>query len=263
MNAQGPVTTRSPLTPLRSQTSGAHRVQHDDLDTSWQPTSGPVLVLPTRGTLCVQTDRVEGVVVPGQAAFVPSGTSHRLVASEPVALQLLFLPDAEDDTVPLGVFAAPRLLRAAAEEAVSWDDSVDAGTRAALARTLAGLIPGWLNSTPDLTLPRASSPRLRRALTWLRIRLERPIGLADAARSGDMSERTLQRRCQAELGMSLSAWLTRARMLAALELLVDESLPIAEIALRCGYQSPAAFTRAFSGQVGCTPSTWRAAVRPG
>jgi transcriptional regulator GlxA family with amidase domain len=90
-------------------------------------------------------------------------------------------------------------------------------------------------------------------------RLNRPVGLADAALAGAVSERTLQRRCRTELEMSLSSWLTRARVIHSLELLStpDTDRSVAAIARSCGYNSPAAFTRAFSQLLATTPSAWR------
>ena len=72
-----------------------------------------------------------------------------------------------------------------------------------------------------------------------------------------LSVRTLQRRCQAELGVPLQAWLHRARIVTALELLADPAASVGEIAVRVGYGSGAAFTRSFAEIMGSPPSEWR------
>jgi transcriptional regulator GlxA family with amidase domain len=60
-----------------------------------------------------------------------------------------------------------------------------------------------------------------------------------------------------ELGTSFSTWLARARMLRATELLADPDAAVGDVALRCGFQSPAAFSRAFQLHLGRPPSAWR------
>jgi AraC-like DNA-binding protein len=45
-------------------------------------------------------------------------------------------------------------------------------------------------------------------------------------------------------------------------LLRDTAAPVASVALEVGYQSEAAFTRAFKRLVGKTPSLWRRQATP-
>jgi AraC-like DNA-binding protein len=227
----------------------------------WGVNPGPVLILPIEGVVQIETEDHESVAVPGQVAMIPSGYRHRESATGSTMARVIWL-EKRTDLAPLDsfrVFAPPPLLRHAAKELCDRPaDALDAATRRALGRALGGMLGPWSANATSLVLPRARSPRLRRALGWLRARLDRPVGLPDGAKAGDMSERTLQRRCRAELDMSLSVWMGRARMLSALEHLSNPALPIAQVALHCGYQSPAAFTRAFSVQLGRTPSAWRA-----
>lgn len=55
---------------------------------------------------------------------------------------------------------------------------------------------------------------------------------------------------------------TRWRMHLARHLLRDSALDIGEIAGRVGYDSDAAFNRAFRRLVGAPPATWRQATDP-
>lgn len=79
------------------------------------------------------------------------------------------------------------------------------------------------------------------------------------ARKAGWSLRTLQRRCRDELGVPLSSWLLRARALRGLELLADPRMSVGEAALLCGYESTAAFSRAFHASLGAPPGVLRGA----
>jgi AraC family transcriptional regulator, alkane utilization regulator len=59
------------------------------------------------------------------------------------------------------------------------------------------------------------------------------------------------------VGEAPMTYLAGWRMHLARRLLRDSSLSLAEIAARVGYESEAAFNRAFSRLVGTPPGTWR------
>lgn len=69
--------------------------------------------------------------------------------------------------------------------------------------------------------------------------------------------RTLARRL-AEAGTSWQALLRQVNSERAMNYLRHSQLPVGEIAERLGYSDPAAFTRAFQGWTGRSPSRWRA-----
>ena len=52
-------------------------------------------------------------------------------------------------------------------------------------------------------------------------------------------------------------YLTQWRMQIAARLLHDASAKVASVALEVGYESEAAFSRAFKRIVGVSPATWR------
>ncbi len=71
-----------------------------------------------------------------------------------------------------------------------------------------------------------------------------------------MSPRTLQRRLEGE-GTALTDVIARARRELAERLLSDATLPLAEIAARCGFSELATFSRAFKRWTGKPPGQWR------
>ena len=258
MNAQPSWPMAHVPAPMAGPPQGLRgRLQSDEGE--WQTADRGLLLLALDGVIRVQTDSAEAVVVPGVAAWISTGTRYRVQAPMGERIWWLWCPPGIGCDGGLRAFTEAPLLWASARSEAAWASGEDVAFH--LAAALVGLVPSWCAAAPPLTLPRARSPRLRRALDWLAPRLERPIGLPDAARAAGLSERTLQRRCRSELELSLSGWLSRARMLRALAQLAELDAPIASVALRCGYQSPAAFTRAFSALIGSTPSAWRARSR--
>ncbi|WP_297770481.1 GlxA family transcriptional regulator [uncultured Roseovarius sp.] len=103
-------------------------------------------------------------------------------------------------------------------------------------------------------------PLLRRALGLMRDHVERPLSLADLARRLSCQTRTLDRRFRAGLGAPPGAVYRHLRLAAARKLVENSRLGMAEIALRCGYESPAALTRALRQHYGTTPRQLRQRV---
>ncbi len=234
----------------------------EHLPTDWpqQSLNLPRVMLVGSGSMRITTASAIHIVPAGQAAWIPAGMPFQLSAVSRVRVWTVDL--SEPDGHPLAVFRAPPLMREMAMTTCAWRVATPPGAPvAAFSAAFNGMLPIWRQEVLPVDIPMANSAAMERALVYLLKRLERPVGLADAAAAAEMSQRTLQRRCREELGTSLSSWLTRARVLRSLELLScpDENRSVANIALACGYNSPAAFTRAFSQHMNTTPSAWRTA----
>ena len=70
-----------------------------------------------------------------------------------------------------------------------------------------------------------------------------------------MSGRTLARRFEAELGMSLRSWRRRLRLFKAVELL-GGGQSVTQTAMELGYGSTSAFIYAFRTEMGCGPQAY-------
>jgi LacI family transcriptional regulator len=99
------------------------------------------------------------------------------------------------------------------------------------------------------------------AVRFLRAHAGEPIGVKHVARALDVSRRTLDRRFADRLGRTIHEELTAVRMQMARNLLTDGHLPVAQIALACGYTTAASFSRAFRQHTGCWPTDYRNEVR--
>jgi AraC family transcriptional regulator len=69
------------------------------------------------------------------------------------------------------------------------------------------------------------------------------------------------RKFRQSTGLSLHRFVNRRRILASLNLLKDQSLPLAHTALELGFSSQSHLTRLFSAMTGMTPAKYRKQVK--
>lgn len=110
---------------------------------------------------------------------------------------------------------------------------------------------GWLAGLAD--------PQVGRALTLLHGEPARDWTVDDLARQSGVSRAALARRFAELVGDSPMQYLTGWRMHLARHMLRESGLNIAELAARVGYESEAAFSRAFRRVMGVPPAAWREA----
>jgi AraC-like DNA-binding protein len=115
---------------------------------------------------------------------------------------------------------------------------------------------------PRGLLALAGHPRLAPAVAALFNEPARAWSLPDLARLCNMSRATLARQFQEKLGRSASDLLTDIRMTLAANELKRSSLSTGAAAEAAGYQSEAAFQRAFKDHMGVTPAQWRKMQEP-
>lgn len=224
------------------------------------------LVYAISGVLTVQTDRRAFVISPEQAVWLPTGTSHRVGALLGAEFRSLWIATAAGAGLPAApeLFAVPALLQALIVEAgdIEGEDNPDgyAGRVAGLildqlrrARPLPAALP-WPRMQPLATLCEALylDPADRR-------------GPEEWSRQLRLSPRTMARRFESELGMSLRSWRRRLRLFRSIELL-GAGLGVTQAAIELGYSSTSAFVYAFRTEMGCSPRAYmrqrRAAAAP-
>ena len=108
---------------------------------------------------------------------------------------------------------------------------------------------GWLAGLHD--------PQVGRVLSLLHALPDRAWTVDELAKEAAMSRAALAKRFVELVGQSPIQYLAGWRMHVARDLLRESTLGIGEIAGRVGYESEAAFNRAFRRLVGSPPATWR------
>lgn len=107
--------------------------------------------------------------------------------------------------------------------------------------------------------PRLDDARLRRVVAHVEDRLAEPMTLADLAAVAHLSRFHFARAFKTATGHSPGAYVARRRVERAKRLLAGP-LPLASVALACGFASAAHFARAFKAATGTTPGAYRRAV---
>jgi len=92
---------------------------------------------------------------------------------------------------------------------------------------------------------------------------EKPWTVESLGAASAMSRATYARHFREKAGMSVGAFVAQIRMMHACALLQDTQRGQAEIGQAVGYQSEAAFGKAFRAVLGTTPGRWRRAQRGG
>ena len=108
---------------------------------------------------------------------------------------------------------------------------------------------GWLAGTRDA--------EVGRALALLHAQPARPWTVAELARETGLSRTVIAQRFRLFLGESPMAYLTRWRLRLGARALTTTSHSVAEIASEVGYESEAAFNRAFKREYGTPPARYR------
>jgi AraC family transcriptional regulator len=98
---------------------------------------------------------------------------------------------------------------------------------------------------------------LNKAMSYIEEHLDGEVTLKEAARHALCSEYHFQRMFSYLSGYTLAEYIRRRRLTCAAAELRDKELRVMDTALKYGYQSPDAFTRAFKEYHGITPSEAR------
>jgi len=120
------------------------------------------------------------------------------------------------------------------------------------AETLPPHATGWLAGLRD--------PLVGKALALLHAQPARAWTVEQLGREVGLSRSTISERFTALLGLAPMQYLVRWRMQLAAQRLRSEARGVARIAEDVGYESEAAFNRAFKREFGVPPAKWRRAL---
>ncbi|WP_207538803.1 AraC family transcriptional regulator [Sabulicella rubraurantiaca] len=208
------------------------------------------------GVLTVAVEGQSFAISTEQAVWLPTGLRHRVGSLLGAEFRSLWIAEEAGEGLPASptVFGVSPLLQAliieAAEIEGQGEDDGYMGRVTALildqlrrAQPLPGALP-WPRDASLVTLCQAlyANPADER-------------GPEAWGRELGMSERTLARRFEAELGMSLRSWRRRLRLFKAIELL-GGGLGVTQTAMALGYGSASAFVYAFRTEMGCSPQAY-------
>ena len=103
------------------------------------------------------------------------------------------------------------------------------------------------------SLINARHPMVARVIKLMEQTLQTPLSMEQLAASAGVSERSLLRRFRATLNVSPHQYYRALRLDVGRRLLDNSDLSVTEVAIACGFDSRASFTRAFKNTFGMSP----------
>jgi AraC family transcriptional regulator len=100
-------------------------------------------------------------------------------------------------------------------------------------------------------------PRLNRVLEYIQVHLEQNMQLSDLAEVADLSQCYFASLFKQSMGIAPWQYVVQQRVERAKQLLKQSNQSIAEVALRCGFNSQSHFTQQFRNVTGVTPKHYR------
>ncbi len=233
-----------------------------DIDGPWHHHDMHQLQYAFEGAITLEDGRGRHLLPRSLAGWIPAGVTHRDSMHHVRSVSLLLAPDMVPEAGDrVRIIRVPPLLREMIAAAVQWPiDQKQDDTGRSFFTTFGLLCRGWIADEAGFTLPTSTDPALDKAMAFTRAHLGTHLAgatLADVCRAAGLSERSLRRRFQAELGMGWDEYRRRARLLAAIEALTGSARSIAQIAADVGFESQSAFAKAFQQLTGETPRGFR------
>lgn len=208
------------------------------------------------GVLTVAVEGQSLVISPEQAVWLPMGLRHRVGSLLGAEFRSLWIADEAGKGLPASptVFGVSPLLRALVVEAAGIEGKKDGD---GYAGRVTDLILDQLRRAPPLAgaLPWPRGGALGTLCETLYADPADPRGPETWGQELGMSGRTLARRFEAELGMSLRSWRRRLRLFKSVELM-GGGLSMTQTAMELGYGSTSAFIYAFRTDMGCSPQAY-------
>jgi AraC family transcriptional regulator len=132
-----------------------------------------------------------------------------------------------------------------------------------LLRALAGMVAGRDEARHEAECARIylAPARLKRVIEFIEAHLDQHIGLDDLAATAGLSANHFLRVFKLSTGETPYHFLRARRIERARTLLAHGDLPLAQLALECGFANQAHFTAAFSRELGISPGRYRRSTR--
>ena len=223
----------------------------------WHSHSWGHLNYAAHGTMELEVPGARFLTPPQQAVWVPPGVPHSSTLRHAVQYRALYINPRLCAALPgeACILRVSPIVKAVVADLAARDIRQPA-TPADL--RLAQVVADELAKAPvqHSYLPGASTPALAQVLDALQADPADARSVADWAASVHLTERTLARHCQRELGMSLGEWRQRLRFLRAIDAL-EAGDTVQQIGFDLGYSTASAFIAMFQREAGVTPEQYR------
>ncbi|CRI56197.1 AraC family transcriptional regulator [Pseudomonas sp. CCOS 191] len=214
------------------------------------------LIYSVRGILNCEVDTGVWIVPPQCALWIPGDLLHSVRGSGETECYCLFVEPQAVAGLPAVccTLAVPPLLRELLLKASGF--KMPYPQQGPQARLIATLLDE-LCAAPveDLYLPMPSDPRLRQLAQWLLADPASKVPSGEWARRSGMSERSMSRLLQQEVGMSFGRWRRQLHVILSLRRLARGER-VQAVALDLGYESASGFVTMFRKAMGKPPARY-------
>ena len=125
-----------------------------------------------------------------------------------------------------------------------------------LNRWLAGVLTRFTNSVFDFSAAKHAD-QIKRVITFVRKNYMKKITLNDISNDSSLSVSYLSKIFKEETGQSLSAYINHVRVESAKMFLLDESIPLIDVAYLSGFEDQSYFSKVFKKVTHVTPGKYR------
>ncbi len=218
------------------------------------------IILVRRGQIDVEGGSGGWLVLPNHMIFVPANRPFNLRTSRDLRAHVAFLVPDDYPWHHHGcwVTQANPLVHELLALMLSMGDraSDDSATLRQLFRTLSHLCREWFSNPKMLWLPAARSDEMRAFVGYVRTHLA-DVTVSAACEACHLAPRTMQRMSHEEFSFGLKTLIIEVRMMRAMELLAQDTMPVEAVAQSVGYSSVSSFTTAFTNRTGFSAGEYR------
>jgi len=191
--------------------------------------------------------------------WIPKGLAHFLKVrnSSTATRNLYFYTENEQDPFyhKLGIYPVNTLLFEMivfSENYKGYIEKKDVGYH--FMRAIKDILPQLSTKSFPIAVPTTTNAKLRPIVLYMAQNFSQPLTLDEISSRFGLGERTLSRLFQSTMSISFLQYLKLIRMVKAIEMILQGDLSTTEIAYLTGYNSIAAFSKAFYQLTNIRPS---------
>eukprot|EP01133_Synstelium_polycarpum_P014668 gene14668-17345_t len=213
------------------------------------------------GIAYIHTKNISYIIPARHYIWVPSGLEHYLEVRHQatVTRNIYYYHDGQDKDPfynNMGIYPVNNLLLEMIVFTERWNGHIQPTDTVPFQflSSLKNVLPQLSVRAFPITLPTTSNERLRPIIIYLSQNFHKPLSLEEISKRFGIAERTLSRLFQAVMNISFLQYLKMLRMVRAIEMMLQTQKSTSEIAYATGYNSLAAFSKAFYQLTNIRPS---------
>lgn len=211
------------------------------------------------GVAYVHVEDKSYVIPARHYVWIPKGLAHFLTVrnSATATRNLYFSSENEQDPFyqKLGIYPVNTLLFEMIVFSENWNGYIEKKDIAYNFMTaIKDILPQLSTKSFPIAVPTTSNARLRPIVLYMAQNFSQPLTLDQVSARFAMGDRTLSRLFQSTMSISFLQYLKLIRMVKAIEMILQGDLSTTEIAYLTGYNSVAAFSKAFYQLTNIRPS---------